>query len=408
MKKIILSILSIGALNLSAQVDCAVDVTINEGATISFCENTPQTLNASDGYDSYSWTGPSTANTQSFTPTSSGVYQVSAVDNVGCTSTASITVTINPTPTDAIASSEGNPICPTGGGTVLSLSGTHNSYSWSNGETSPSITVLTPGTYTVNFTDANSCMGTTTFDLSVITYSLVNNSGSACAGGTNNLVASGGQNYVWSTGDIGPTIEVQPDVTTSYAVTASGPGGSCPQILTIEVSPPSPDDTVFSLPDTVVVQYENSTELIGPSDFSTYLWQPTNQIIDSTSQTLDFTGLHSQWIYLTATHPDGCTIRDSAYMYVLSDKFLPNGFSPNGDGYNDLFVVPDIDSVGGNIIVWNRYGDVVFEQENYQNDWDGTCKTNFCLGNGTLPEGTYFYMITINGIRFKSFLTIKL
>jgi gliding motility-associated-like protein len=68
-----------------------------------------------------------------------------------------------------------------------------------------------------------------------------------------------------------------------------------------------------------------------------------------------------------------------------------NAFSPNGDGINDFFYIKDIDKIRGNqVYVFNRWGNVVFSAKNYDNSlvkWDG----------GGLPEGTYFFIITVDG-----------
>ncbi len=71
--------------------------------------------------------------------------------------------------------------------------------------------------------------------------------------------------------------------------------------------------------------------------------------------------------------------------------FVPNIFTPNGDGANDLFRVPCLESryPDNRVKVFNRWGDLVFEASAYANDWDGRYK-------GTpLPPGTYFYVIQL-------------
>ena len=108
---------------------CVVDVTVVEGATIEMCADAPLTISGSNGFVSYAWTGPETIAGQTITPQFSGLYTVAATDGVGCISTASIQVTIYTNPTPIIVSSEGNPICPSGGST-LSLSNPYVSYDW--------------------------------------------------------------------------------------------------------------------------------------------------------------------------------------------------------------------------------------------------------------------------------------
>ena len=76
-----------------------------------------------------------------------------------------------------------------------------------------------------------------------------------------------------------------------------------------------------------------------------------------------------------------------------ADCFAPNLFTPNDDNLNDNFVVPCLANFpGSRICVFNRWGDQVFLEEDYQNDWNGTFQ-----GNGeSLPVGTYYYVINVN------------
>lgn len=74
-----------------------------------------------------------------------------------------------------------------------------------------------------------------------------------------------------------------------------------------------------------------------------------------------------------------------------SNCFVPNLISPNGDGENDVFVVPCAAVFeGSELVVFNRYGTPVFQNNNYQNDWDGT------YNGAPLPVGTYFYQLSLN------------
>jgi len=81
--------------------------------------------------------------------------------------------------------------------------------------------------------------------------------------------------------------------------------------------------------------------------------------------------------------------------------FIPESFSPNGDGYNDRFVILGIENYSDNeLMVFNRQGISVYYRANYQNNWDGTPEEGRIRG-GELPEGTYYYIFRYgqNGIR---------
>jgi gliding motility-associated-like protein len=78
------------------------------------------------------------------------------------------------------------------------------------------------------------------------------------------------------------------------------------------------------------------------------------------------------------------------------DITIPNGFSPNGDGVNDLFVISGISKYPNNkITIFNRWGNVVFDADNYDNTWDGRCTEGLTFGSGILPDGTYFYILDL-------------
>ena len=90
---------------------------------------------------------------------------------------------------------------------------------------------------------------------------------------------------------------------------------------------------------------------------------------------------------------------------------IPEAFSPNGDGFNDYFEIIHPSSTTISLAVYNRWGNVVYMNADYQNDWRGKGKGNF-LGQ-ELPEGTYYYIInatekfTKQVSNFAGFLNLK-
>lgn len=382
---------------------CAVDVIIQQGASIAMCANAPETINASGGYVSYSWTGPQTFSTQNIVPNFSGTYTVEATDGVGCVSSATINVTINPVPVDAVISSEGDTLCPGITNTALSLSNSYLLYQWNTGETTPEITVSDAGTYSANVADANGCVATFSFDLASIEFDLVATNTGGCVDGAVALTASGGKTYLWSTGETGTTIVVSPASPTSYSVTISD--GSCVQTLStvVQVSTELPE---YSFPDTLYTQPDDVLLIAGPEGFDSYLWSPTSLVSDTTGSSVYFIGDESATLVVESTTNEGCVITDSVRIIIVK-LTIPNGFSPNFDNINDTFVVPELYDFRGSLTVWNRWGDIVYESSNYQNDWNGTCSSPSCFGNQKVSDGTYYYLIDISGITFKGYLTIK-
>jgi gliding motility-associated-like protein len=91
--------------------------------------------------------------------------------------------------------------------------------------------------------------------------------------------------------------------------------------------------------------------------------------------------------------PDNCT---EAQIYIEYDEFK-RGYiiiTPNGDGLNDVFVVEDIaEYPNSELIIFNRWGSLVFEAVPYANNWYGQN-----MQGGELPEGTYYYILKLNTI----------
>ena len=72
---------------------------------------------------------------------------------------------------------------------------------------------------------------------------------------------------------------------------------------------------------------------------------------------------------------------------------IPSGFSPNNDDVNDTYVIAGIETFDKKSIkIFNRWGTTIYESDDYQNDWDGTCNVGLRLGGSELPVGTYFYI----------------
>ena len=114
-------------------------------------------------------------------------------------------------------------------------------------------------------------------------------------------------------------------------------------------------------------------------------WADTSVLYDPET---DFCGADA--IRYVVCNKSGC---DTAVIRIFidcpSDEILIyNAFSPNNDGINDYFKIEGIERQTGNVLcVFNRWGNVVYRQENYKNDWTGTWKDQ------PLPDGTYYYVL---------------
>jgi gliding motility-associated-like protein len=75
---------------------------------------------------------------------------------------------------------------------------------------------------------------------------------------------------------------------------------------------------------------------------------------------------------------------------------IPTGFSPNGDGVNDYFFIENIERYPNALFkVFNRWGNLVYEKQNYDNSWNGDSNSKIITIGEVLTNGTYFYVLDL-------------
>ena len=161
----------------------------------SVCEGESTTLTVNGGI-SYLW---SNANTQSsITVSQSGIYTVTATNAENCSATANVTVTVNPLPTVSISGD--NTICQ-GSSTTLTANGA-DSYLWSTGDQTASVTLNAFGVYTVTGTNTAGCSSTANVTVLVSQLPVITITGATnfCEGESTTLTANGADTYLWSNG----------------------------------------------------------------------------------------------------------------------------------------------------------------------------------------------------------------
>ena len=76
---------------------------------------------------------------------------------------------------------------------------------------------------------------------------------------------------------------------------------------------------------------------------------------------------------------------------------MPGGFSPNGDGVNESFFIEGLDAYPENsLVVYNRWGDIVFTASPYMNDWSGQAEGKRTISGDVVITGTYFYVLELD------------
>ncbi len=132
----------------------------------------------------------------------------------------------------------------------------------------------------------------------------------------------------------------------------------------------------------------------------TYKWDGPNSY-SSTAQNpvISPAAFINAGTYTLTVSNNGCTSSPSTIIVDVTkcfDFFIPEGFSPNGDGINDVFFIRGIDSYPNNtFMIFNRWGDKLFEASPYKNTWDGKATQGLRFGGDELPVGTYFYLLDL-------------
>jgi len=76
------------------------------------------------------------------------------------------------------------------------------------------------------------------------------------------------------------------------------------------------------------------------------------------------------------------------------DLFIPEGFTPNGDGKNDVFFIKGLNGRPVKLTIFNRWGNKVYEKSDYDNSWNGYVNTSaITLGSNKVPAATYYYIV---------------
>jgi hypothetical protein len=210
-------------------------VAANAGEDVTICENSSTILTASGGTE-YLWNTGATTQSINISPNTTTTYSVT-VSNGNSSDTDDVVVTVDPNP---LANAGSDVTISEGESTTLVASG-GDSYLWSTGETTQSI-MVTPNsttTYTV-IAILNSCEDSDDIIVNVDTEQVVANAGAdvgICEGDSITLTASGGTDYLWSTGETTQSIIVNPNTTTNYTVIVSNESSSDTDDVTVDVNP---------------------------------------------------------------------------------------------------------------------------------------------------------------------------
>ncbi len=348
-----------------AQLNCAITiVTLSASSTTSGV--------------GYNWAGGVSGSSN--TVSAAGNYAVTVTDPAnGCTATAGTSVSENIVAPSATATSSGNLDCST---TSVVLTATSNAtganFLWSTGGNDSTELVSNPNNYTVTVTNlANGCTASASVLVTQsggISVTIPAVASLTCTNRTVLIDAVSGTTglvYIWSNGSTGNPVSV-----TSagiYTVTAIDRWGACSATASITISE-SITNPVVNINTPVAISSTNPSVTLSASSNTTgsYVWSNGGT---SPSTTVNIAGTYSVTFTEAAS---GCSALASVVVEAITDHniFIPNSFTPNGDGNNDVFsAYGNLDQIRFfEIQVFNRWGEKVFESNDHHFAWDGTYK----------------------------------
>ncbi|MEZ5172534.1 MAG: gliding motility-associated C-terminal domain-containing protein [Bacteroidia bacterium] len=367
---------------------------IDLGPDVSVCGGTPVTLNAGSSFINYSWNGGSTDST--LTVTQAGTYIVEAESLSGCIFKDTIVVGEFPIPEipqleipDPICEFDDILLSPTRVTGDIFWSGPQGFNSEEPEINLESISTSNSGSYQLYQVENNCPSDTLNFTLTVQELPQPEIIGDTiiCEGETSALVVLNGpyDSVTWNTGSTETFLEDIPSGTYSVEVVSGG----CSAVDTLVVIADEPVAQFVVTPDTLVFlgtefQFADSSDTIA-TGLVNYYWDFDNGDFAEgsfVSYTYPDTGEYA--VVYTVVNENGCVDTVISNVYVIRDIIVPNAFSPNGDGINDFFVVKYLEIYPNSyLVIYNRWGNRIYENSNYQNDWDGE----------DFPSGTYFFML---------------
>jgi len=132
----------------------------------------------------------------------------------------------------------------------------------------------------------------------------------------------------------------------------------------------------------------NPTSLIGGP---THTWMPSEYLSDPMAQNPVTNNTINVTFTVSILYGGNCLVSDTVQVLIQPEVRITSGFSPNGDGKNDTWIIDYIEKFPSNTVeIYNRWGDQVFYSVGYFEPFDGNYKGQ------KLPVGTYYYVIKLN------------
>jgi gliding motility-associated-like protein len=344
------------------------------------------------GNYTYEWNSTPPQYTQTATNLPANTYTVTVTDGI-CTATADVPI-INLAGPSALITNITNTTCGYSNGSVIaSGSGGFPTYTYEWNSTPPQYTAnminVPAGTYIVTVTDTQGCQATNSVTLTdtpgpSITFAS-NNETCDMSNGTATVSVIGGQTpytYQWQDNQTNPTAINLPQG--NYSVVVTDDNG-CTVSGSVNVNETNGPTASFSASPKILTIMDETVSFLDNSSGNVVQWN-WNLGDGSFESSVSFDhsyGIGTYTVTLIITDDNGCTDTtvDTIKVKDIYTFYIPNTFTPNGDGYNDYFYPQgvNVDPEKFNMYIFDRWGNLIFHTTEWDSDnnrplefWNGT------------------------------------
>jgi gliding motility-associated-like protein len=246
--------------------------------------------------------------------------------------------------------------------------------------------------YYVDFTNPCGTLRDSVFIDVIDVDPIAGNDTIVCRGEPALLWASGGVEYSWTPANsvnnpLDSIVTVQPQYATTYTVLVTDEYG-CSADASVSVDH-YPLAFVQASPDYYGFQGDEvQLDADGSSDLGFYTWSPSEYLSCVNCESPISTTPSSLTYEVEFIDENGCKATDDVTIYFEGVIYVPNTFTPDNNGDNDYFFPKGGNIVEYEMMIFNRWGELIFESDNFNDRWDGT------YANGLpCPDGTYVWKI---------------
>ncbi len=400
---------------LSTQFGCdsitTLDIVISNNPVVSspdvqICAG-DSTLLIPNGANSYVWSPAvgvfNNLGEMWVAPLNSSQYVLSGTNLEGCIGTDTVIVTVNPLPLTQLQV-DNNAICPN---TFIQFTATGaNSYQWTGIDltgfsgVNQSVNALNSGWYVILGSSNWGCVSSDSLYVTVHPVPTITASpllSEICIGESIQIIASGGNSYLWSNGHSAAAFIDYPSASETLTIIGFNAFG-CSDTTTADIIVHTNPLAGFSvsngnLPsDNPIASFVNNS-----SNFNNAVWDfGDGTVLNDNNMNVLHAFPYEDGHYLvtlTVSTEFGCTDSTTLVIQVSGDPifYVPNTFTPDGDEHNNTFqpvFTTGFDPTSFRMVIYNRWGELIFESLSYCDGWTG-------YFNGLKADvGTYNYQIT--------------